>query len=44
MVGGKTKIREMRNELKMNDKQNMQERSSLKGSQIQILYTVELHI
>ncbi len=44
MVGGKTKIREMRNELIMNDKQNMQERSGMKGLQIQILYTVEVQI
>ncbi len=44
MVGGKTKIREMRNELIMNDKQYMQERSGMKGLQIQILYTVEVHI
>ncbi len=34
----------MRNELIMNDKQNMQERSGMKGLQIQIHYTVEVHI
>ncbi len=34
----------MRNELIMNDKQNMQERSGMKGLQIQILYTFEVHI
>ena len=44
MMGGKTKLRKLRNELIMNDKQYMQERSGMKGLQIQILYTVEVHI
>ena len=42
--GWEDKIREARNELIMNDKQYMQERSGMKGLQIQILYTVEVHI